>query len=995
MYRKLFVVFIFIALAVPFYAAAKAIGPEVSEYRGQELKWEDGAYGYHVMFKSLLENLQADQGNPQADACKNSSTYTLDPAHVPLDALVSQAFLIWAGAQPIAKANDTTDSEVTLSYSSTENGISETQVIKGKKAYKISEAAGFEFDAFKDIDNPNHSYFTYRVDVTEFFKNIHDKGRELGLEYDGASLYGNYTLSDLECASDSSYIGSTEMVSGWTLVIIYSSIEISPKKIYMYDGFKAYFHELSEIGVTGFEFPTDPEVRITLVTHEGDPNLAVLENPNGGPAIPEGLQVQGDQVGWLLLWNECNPEAFETNGMTTLYYTEIYNSISSVYGWADVDPTCVGGVPPVWDYEAIEYAIDADTFVMDSASDGSYASHFNKGGQRINLRIGANQDQIITNFMLVSVDTKAPKFDIPGQPEKVACTPANIPVEPGNPESKWCEGNVEHTFAIRVQNWGDDITPSVIVKDTIPTNMEYVPGSTEYATEFKVDNNKQIAKKWMKIPDNGGFPLESGFKVADKMDFCDAGSDYLSCSDLIMVRFKAKVKSGTPKHSILENTASIDSAGLSSYKTNLGMPVKLRLETSGCVSNADDVNLDDCGGIGVPGCEKDEDCAEGFKCDTEENICVDNQEKCEKSDITVSVGKNSPVSDIIFIAPQENLVVGQIEVTNASGKECYFNLASLKLRIDLSENNIVLKNIKLVVDVNGDGIVDSSDRLISSVEALKDNYADFASSDPANRLMGNVRNNLLFVLDAGYKDGEQITRNSTFTPSIEEGGINITDSGKPTIKGIPLDFSKFQFEPDDAFIVTKGPNDPAVPAKNEMNKTLDILQLKVVSKSSDDKIKSIFVKIPKATMAKFGSAINNLSIYEDTDNDGKGDTKLITASSTDSTTSHEFKVEIPFTTDVPKYLTIRATLNMKDGDSFQIQIPKVSIDSDKDKLGLPVNSKEYSYTCDPVYEDCGGDDGGCSISSISTAGMNITEIISAIALFVSAFLVFFRRSFGK
>ena len=76
--------------------------------------------------------------------------------------------------------------------------------------------------------------------------------------------------------------------------------------------------------------------------------------------------------------------------------------------------------------------------------------------------------------------------------------------------------------------------------------MEYVPGSTEYATEFKVDNNKQIAKKWIPIPDNGGFPLESGFKVADTMDFCDAGSDYLSCSDLIMVRFKAKVKSGTP-----------------------------------------------------------------------------------------------------------------------------------------------------------------------------------------------------------------------------------------------------------------------------------------------------------------------------------------------------------------------------------------------------------------------------------------------------------------
>jgi len=172
MNRKIFTILI-LFLILPVFIGAKAIGPNVSEYRGKELKWKDGAYGYYVMFKSLLENLQADQGNPQADACKNSSTYTLDPAHVPLDALVTEAFLVWTGAQPIASANDVTDNEVTLSYASTDGKISETQIIKGKKAYKISEAAGFEFDAFKDLDNPNHQYFTYRVDVTDFFKSIH------------------------------------------------------------------------------------------------------------------------------------------------------------------------------------------------------------------------------------------------------------------------------------------------------------------------------------------------------------------------------------------------------------------------------------------------------------------------------------------------------------------------------------------------------------------------------------------------------------------------------------------------------------------------------------------------------------------------------------------------------------------------------------------------------------------------------------------------------
>jgi hypothetical protein len=182
MNRRFFIVLLFV-LIFPVLAGAKAIGPNVSEYRGKELKWEDGAYGYYVMFKSLLENLQADQGNPQADACKNSGTFILESRHVPPDAYVSDAFLIWSGAQPMAKVNDVTDSEVTLSFSSADGKISETQVVKGKKAYKISESAGFEYDSFKDTDpnTLNQSFFTYRVDVTEFFKNIHDKGRELGL----------------------------------------------------------------------------------------------------------------------------------------------------------------------------------------------------------------------------------------------------------------------------------------------------------------------------------------------------------------------------------------------------------------------------------------------------------------------------------------------------------------------------------------------------------------------------------------------------------------------------------------------------------------------------------------------------------------------------------------------------------------------------------------------------------------------------------------------
>ncbi|HPS30440.1 MAG TPA: hypothetical protein PLZ43_09305 [bacterium] len=998
MYRNLFILLLAVYFA-PLFLGAKAIGPNVSVYRNEELKWEDGAYGYHVMFKTLLENLKADSGNPQADTCMDEatgSTYTLDASHTPSDAFVARAFLVWSGAVPIAEANDPTDNEVTLSFVSEDGKITENQVIKGKKAYKVSEAQGFEFDAFKDIDEPQFSYFTYRVDITDFFKSIHDKGRALGLEYDGYSLYGNYTMKDLKCAEDPAYIDKTVMVSGWSIVMIYTSKDISPKKIYLYDGFKSYWYEESEINVTGFEFPTDPEVRITLNTHEGDPNLAsIYEDDNVTLAGPEGLQVQGDQVGWLLLSNECNPEAFKTDGLTTLYYTEIYNSISSVYGWNDVVPTCIGGVPPVWDNEKIEYSMDADTFVMDSASDGSYASHFNKGGTRIGLRIGANQDQVITNYMVVSVDTKAPRFDIPGQPEKVACTPANIAVDPLNADSKWCENKLDHVFAIRVQNWGDDITPAVIVKDTIPVGMEYVAGSTEYANKFTTEKGKKKAVSWIKIPDNGGFPLEGGFKVADKINFCGADSDYLACEDLIMVRFRARVKDETQKNAVIENVASIDTTGFPTYKTNLGLPVKLKLATTGCVSNLDDINLDDCGGKGAVKCETDENCLEsygaGYICDLKNNICIPDPDikRCKDSDVTISVGKNSPLSDVIFIAPQENLVLGQVAIAAASGSDCYFNLSKVKLKVEADDPNISISNIKLVNDTNGNGIADTGEAQLG-VSDIKNEYADFSSTDPANRLWGNKVNNLIFIADAGYMEGEAISRNASFTPAIEEFGITLADDGTVKSSGLPLSFSKFQFEPDDAFIVTKGPNDPAVPAKNEMNGTHDILQLRVISKGSADSIKSLKIKIPKSTMASFGQSISSLSIYEDTNNDGKGDTKIATATSTDNTQSHLFKLDIPVVADTVKYLTIRADLSLSDGEYFQLQVFSVSTESETTVLGTPVNSKEYSYTCDPMYEECDSTD-SCTCSVTAPENEGYAGIIMLISVLAAALFFFTRK----
>lgn len=949
--------------------SAKDLGPDISVYRGEELKWGGGSYGSFVMFKSLLE-LDTESSNI---ICKDEtvgSTYALDPTHTPTDALVERAFLVWSGTVPIVDKGDITDNEVALSFVSEDGRISENQVIKGKKAYKVSEAEGFEFDAFTDTDDPTHSYFTYRVDITDFFKSIHDKGRELGLEYDGYSLYGNYTMKDLKCAKDKSYIDLTTLVAGWSIILIYTSKEISPKKIYLYDGFKPYWHEESELYITGFEFPTDPEIRITLATLEGDPNLvSVYENDAVTLATPEGLKVQGDQVNWLLLSNECNPETEKTEEDQTLKYVEIFNSISSVYGWMDSEPTCIGGIPPDVYPEKIEYSMDVDTFVMDSEIDGEYAAHFNKGGMYLNLRIGANQDSIITNFMIVSVDTKAPVFDIPDQHELIACTPANFLADYENYyDARWCANGLPHTFAIRIQNWGDDMTPPVIVKNAVPESMEYVPGSTEYATEFTTVNDKKVAKRWIKIPDNeGAFPLVNGFKVADNTDFCGADSDYLSCENLIMVRYQATVKQETVHMERIENIAEIYSLGLTSYKTNHGIPFSMVDYVGDCVKSPEMIDMSECGGTtGPETCTDDSDCDESLCCYKEEGElegfcqvtpCGPYPLTC-RNDYSVLAGNRNPSNDVIFISSNTDLILGQITILPSITENCSLKFQKFNVNVQLDDKNIEITRPRLYFDKNGNGTIDST--------AGQESPFAFGNFDREKGLIefntshiyidAQYINSILLVADIGYKEGEIISKTATFTPSIETGGITIVDNGDPEITGLPVSFSKFQLEPENAFIITRGEKDFLLNGNlyhGNSSGYADLLQFRAVSNSARDTLKSITIElVSEDETVEFGREIRSFSVFYDENNDGIGEELIKTAEKTDSGRSHKFNVDIPFENGLSKYFTLKTDLHFDDGDSFQIQISDIEIESDKDILGLPVNSKEYSYTCDPMYEDC-------------------------------------------
>ena len=91
---------------------------------------------------------------------------------------------------------------------------------------------------------------------------------------------------------------------------------------------------------------------------------------------------------------------------------------------------------------------------------------------------------------LTSDELEVPNFDIPGQPELVACTPAATTFDPEDPDAKWCRDR-EHVFAVKVQNWGDFYAEDVIVRVKLPDELEYIPGSTELASEFTEKDGKK------------------------------------------------------------------------------------------------------------------------------------------------------------------------------------------------------------------------------------------------------------------------------------------------------------------------------------------------------------------------------------------------------------------------------------------------------------------------------------------------------------------------
>jgi len=436
--KKLFLIFMFFVPTLLFAAIGESrisVAPD-----GTELKWEKGHWDFFIMHKTLIDHVtgaanndgggDSTASNPQGDTFIESSTYTLTSKHIPPDADIDRAFLVWLSTQDPSNMEGPTDNSVFLTFTNaTDPEITLTQEVTASFQGDLAETqqGDFEYEAINmpaTLNTNTIGIYTYRVEVSDFMKKIIKMGRDKGID-SGEALYGDYTVSGMDGSNHQNYLDASALVGGWFMPFVYTSKHINTKNIYFYHSLAAYRFEKKELTISGFELPDEPIIKLGLVVFEGDPGLAMTvsfedNKVTDKKADPEGLYIRSqhetDDLDYAPLYNKCNPDKELTDtystlyGSGTLYYTEMYNSISSVFSWSDPNEYwCVGNPDKLWPIDPnnpLEYAIDADIMMVDASSTGLFYGKFNKGDTSFNIKIGANQDQVYTNMLIVSVDTQ-------------------------------------------------------------------------------------------------------------------------------------------------------------------------------------------------------------------------------------------------------------------------------------------------------------------------------------------------------------------------------------------------------------------------------------------------------------------------------------------------------------------------------------------------------------------------------------------------------------
>ena len=371
-----------------------------------------------------------------------------------------------------------------------------------------------------------------------------------------------------------------------------------------------------------------------------------------------------------------------------------------------------------------------------------------------------------------------------------------------------------------------------------------------------------------------------------------------------------------------------------------------------------------CGGEGGPGCTSKDQCGPNQDCVDGQCVNIPPGDLCNNTYLEYRIGDMSPsngTADIIVPSPSNGLVMAQLAVKGTCGdSNKSFSLSMLRARF-VYETNVVLTNLKLIKDLDNNGVESGGDITVATVSALDDKYAEFAIDEAQRVLATGADHHFLIVADAVYAVAS-VPAETTFLANIEGKASFIANDANGNMTNIldqSIDFAEFMFEPSSgAFIFTKGPKEPAEPAAKDLNENaIPIMHIRAKSLDGDNQIRSIEVERTGSSIG-FGEGIESVSIWEDTNVDGIGDSLLVTSGTlTELVESYLFdginnNPSFQFADKQERYYVVMVSFNLKADTTAQLQIPRLGVKlvNNKTIIELPIQSRSYQCSQPYCYE---------------------------------------------
>lgn len=283
------------------------------------------------------------------------------------------------------------------------------------------------------IDGTSTAYQSY-IDLTSF------------INTNGA---GTYTVADIAGSTGSSSGGN---FCGWSIVVVYENPNVNYNSVRVYDGFLQVFNGGSatsqSIVLTGLNAPSNPMVSsdayMSVMAWEGDATLAgSLSNPAG-----DYILMNTDTLS-----NAVNPK------------NNIWNGTISDNG------SFVTTKNP--DFKN-QMGIDIDKM--------NVGSYIQPNATSITFKFGTESDQYFPSAFAFTMKMKDPVITL----DKTV-TDALLPQGALQPDE-------ELTYTLSGTNNGTGVAYNVVVTDTLPSSVTYIPGSMQViscpgiTSGFKTDN---------------------------------------------------------------------------------------------------------------------------------------------------------------------------------------------------------------------------------------------------------------------------------------------------------------------------------------------------------------------------------------------------------------------------------------------------------------------------------------------------------------------------